>query len=155
LFSVFDLTNAPAATITWRLTDFMSSARESQTATLLGNGQVLVTGGRGRAGENPEYGELYDPVSGEWAKTPSMGYAIEFGHTATLLPDGRVLVVGGFPSLNTVILYDPVAQTWTPTGNLNQGRHGHTATLLADGMVLVAAGSGGQSLIASAEIYDP
>jgi hypothetical protein len=39
--------------------------------------------------------ELFDPASGSWTATASMGKPRE-GHTAMLLPDGTVLVVGGY-----------------------------------------------------------
>jgi N-acetylneuraminic acid mutarotase len=133
----------------------MQAARELHVATLLRDGQVLVVGGKGNLGATPKFAELYDPVTGQWSSTPSLGYALPFGHTATLLKDGRVLVAGGFAVYTKAILYDPVSQTWTPTGALNQGRNGHTATLLPDGEVLVVGGTNQNGINASAEIYDP
>jgi len=66
---------------------------------------------------------------------------------------------------NTAVLYDPVAQAWTPTGSLFHARYGHTATLLKNGKVLVAGGlktldAGGTNISAHAalktvELYDP
>jgi hypothetical protein len=44
--------------------------------------------------------------------------------------------------------------TWTSTGSLATGRSAHTATVLQNGKVLVAGGSG-NTLLASAELYDP
>ena len=37
---------------------------------------------------------MFDPATGQWTATASMGTA-RVGHTMTLLPDGRVLVAGG------------------------------------------------------------
>ncbi len=74
------------------------------------------------------------------------------GHTATLLQNGQVLIVGGFEitpdpfsplgsSINQAVLYDPMAQTFTPTGSLTDDRVLHTATLLPNGSVLIAGGA--------------
>ncbi|HEX6795157.1 MAG TPA: kelch repeat-containing protein [Casimicrobiaceae bacterium] len=75
----------------WNSTGPMNARRTAHTATLLPNGQVLVTGG---SDSNGASSELYDPMTGTWHVAASMQVA-RSGHTATLLPDGRVLVVGG------------------------------------------------------------
>jgi hypothetical protein len=97
------------------------------------------------------------------------------GHSVTLLADGRVLVAGGDVltdvaesggALATAELYDPVAETWTPTGSMNTARTWHTAVLLTSGEVLVAGGCTGWTyepainrsgclLTPSAELFDP
>jgi Kelch motif len=74
-------------------------------------------------------------------------------HTATLLLNGKVLITGGWDahsphSLASAELYDPVAGTFTATGDMTAGRSQHTAALLPDGRVLIV-GSG------SADVYDP
>jgi hypothetical protein len=43
--------------------------------------------------------------------------------------------------------------TFAATGNMSAARYGHTATLLTNGKVLIAGGV--QSIIGSAELYDP
>jgi hypothetical protein len=140
----------------------MRIAREFHTATLLGDGTVLIAGGS----ECYATAELYDPVSGQSHATGSMT-ALRSGHTATLLNDGRVLVTGGSTLANGAVasaeIYDPASATFNPTGNMSVARYGHTATLLANGKVLIAGGAtdnGAQTVIsvdavASAEIYDP
>jgi hypothetical protein len=46
---------------TWTVTNAMSTARGSHTATLLTNGQVLVAGGFKANGNSTARAELYDP----------------------------------------------------------------------------------------------
>jgi hypothetical protein len=90
-------------------------------------------------------------------------------HTATLLENGTVLFAGGastVPALASELLadaevYDPVADTFTPTTSLNTARSNHTATLLNNGQVLIACGNGTGSLwrglispLTSSELYD-
>lgn len=72
------------------------------------------------------------------------------GHTATVLADGRVLVAAGlaavpratYPSGTSASaeVYDPKADTWTPTGSLSVPRLQHAAGALGDGSVLVTGG---------------
>src|SRR5262249_7468058 len=96
---------------TWTLTHPLlnSDNRKLHTATLLPNGLVLVAGGFRIAALSTA--GLYDPVTGMWATTASLGSA-RYAHTATLLPSGQVLVVGGvdvdggFTILSSAELYD-------------------------------------------------
>jgi WD40 repeat protein len=114
---------------TWSLAGSMSDGRTGQTATLLRNGRVLVTGGfSGPASDPTASAELYDPNSrplvdfgiGSWSVTASMAEA-RYGHMAIPLRNGTILVIGGFgkqifnpdtqqydrPVLSSVELYDP------------------------------------------------
>jgi WD40 repeat protein len=155
----------PASGI-WTPTGSLATARRGHTATLLPNGKVLVAGGFDfflsmDRGVDFASAELYDPASGTWTATGSMGAARD-GHTATLLPNGKVLVAGGYASsglgfitLASAELYDPASGIWTPTGSLPTARGGHTATLLPNGKVLVAGGQGNSGDLESAELYDP
>lgn len=149
----------------------MVSTRSACTATLLTDGQVLVTGGDGPA-ETLATAELFDPATETFTPTGSMKVA-RFGHTATLLKDGRVLVMGGavhasvpptwLLSLGTAEIFDPTSGTFSQTGNLGTARTAHAATLLKNGNVLVTgglvystqAGSPIGSGLSSAELFDP
>ena len=145
------------------------AAETGATATLLGDGRVLIVGG----GDRDEYlasAEIYDPATGTFSVVGSM-HDPRQGHTATLLQDGRVLIVGGDNSagyLSSAELYEPTTGRFSPTGSLAAARSSHTATLRPDGKVLIAGGDEGigegvgspntgpsSIVLASAELYDP
>ncbi len=150
-------------TNTWTIVAPLQTARGGHTATLLGNGNVLVVGGG--TGDNANVilssAELYDPLTNQWTYAAAMDTA-RCIHTATLLPGddtapAKVLVAGGVSggnSIASVEIYDPLANTWTPAAALHTARFHHTATLLYTGRVLVVGGVISGPL-ASVEIYDP
>ena len=103
--------------------------------------------------------ELYDPVSGTWARTGDLATARAF-YSATLLTNGKVLVAGGDAydsTLRSCELYDPATGEWSETGALHKHRQSHRATLLPDGRVVVAGGlvnSFRIGFVHLAEVYD-
>ena len=125
--------------------------RMRHTATLLGDGRVLLTGGTS-GGTAIADAEIYDPANGTSTAVGSLSEPRQ-SHTATMLRDGRVLIAGGDVAsggLDTTELFDPVNETFAIGPQLAAGRANHTATRLEDGRVLIAGGDGG-----TAEIFDP
>lgn len=91
----------------------MNAARASATATLLGNGEVLIAGGVGPAKVKSEAlnsVELFDPRTNHFVPASSMNTARKYA-SAVLLENGKVLIVGGQSiddrELTTTELYDP------------------------------------------------
>lgn len=140
----------------------MAIQRFQSEAVLLPSGQVLVVG--------DGQGEIYDPVTRTFALSSPMVQSRRAYPTLTLLPSGQVLVAGGFypggsgsQSIGGAELYDPVAQIFTSTGQLNFARGWASATLLPTGEVLVTGGETSDppftgsppAAVSQAETYEP
>jgi hypothetical protein len=134
----------------------MTNARVLHTATLLGNGKVLVAGGQNQSYTSQfSSAEIYDPVTGIWTTTGSMNKS-RSGHTATLLPNGLVLVSGGtIDGTVSAELYDPATGNWTVAASMVYPRSSHIATLLTNGFILVTGGVTNGYATGTAELYDP
>ncbi|HEY3353623.1 MAG TPA: dickkopf-related protein, partial [Polyangia bacterium] len=158
------------ATGNWVATGTMVYARDSQAASLLGNGKVLVTGGNATSNTSAE---LWDPGTGVWTFTRD-AFGVQtimanphVNHTATVLPSGKVLVAGSscctMAAYRSVELYDPVSSTFATTGSLQapQGRYYHQAQLVAfppSGLLKAVAMAGYDNWLgsmASAEVFEP
>jgi hypothetical protein len=148
------------ATKTWTATGAMITPRFGQTATLLADGRVLVTGGanfyyprNNRIGYTAS-AEIYNPQTRAWSSAGSMSMA-RVGHSATLLSNGKVLVAGGSGinySTSSTEIFDPTTGVWSSGPSMQLVNGGNTAGLLADGRVLVV---GFNAYAPAAEIYDP
>jgi hypothetical protein len=132
----------------------LATARQLHTASLLSDGKVLVAGGLDSTGNATAIAEVFDPTTQLFTVTKGNMGTVRAFHTATVLKDKTVLLTGGDAGsgpLATAELYDPTAETFSPTGSMGTGRSDHTASLLPDGTVLVAGGAGGGE--ATAELY--
>jgi galactose oxidase-like protein len=118
---------------TFVATASMNTERSFHTATLLKDGQVLITGGYTNPNPNPagprgclKSAELYDPSTARFVATQDMSW-FRVGHTATLIRDGRVLIAGGWDgvgNLATAELFVPVSiQGQVPTLSLDKTQY--------------------------------
>jgi hypothetical protein len=152
----FIVSATPKETFKFTVTGSMLAARSGHSATLLGNGMVLVAGGADGLGVL-DSAELYDPTKGMFTTTGTLIYSRQ-GHTATMLADGKVLIAGGEDNVGPIgsaELYDPVTGKFSLIGNMSNARWSHTATLLANGKVLIAGGANNTDSQDSAELFDP
>lgn len=141
----------------------MTHPRAYETATLMPNGGVLMTGGidelqiGGALFSAVSNTEMYDPETNTWTARAPMSLA-RARHSATLLPDGDVLVAGGGDcgheyclgggrgpandccAASSAEVFDPATDAWSFTGPQTTGIE-HTATLLPDGDVFVTGGN--------------
>ena len=149
---------------TWTFTALsakMTSAREGHAATLLNNGQVLLTGGDPPGAGTLNTAEIYDPSSNTFTAVSSVMTTSRMYHDAVLLNGGKVLLSGGESDsggnstvLNTAEVYDPTSQTFTAVVGSTTGiGDNQTATLLNDGTVLLDGGTDGTSIFNTADIY--
>jgi hypothetical protein len=150
----------------WTASGPLQTPRSAHTATRLTNGLVLVAGGAGPAqsGSTPidpvlNSAEIYDPATGTWTNTGSMGQPRQ-AHTAIVLPGGKILVAGGMSYFGSVFptsaeVYDPGTGKWSPTLPLVSGRQDHSGVLLPDGKVLFAGGFNTTDTGPTTELYDP
>ena len=155
--TISSLTNAQAFDHVWTMWPRLLQARDSQSATVLLNGDVLVVGGEYRiCGRSTEMQTTLDTAEVlhttflTWAPAGSLATP-RMSHTATLLASGDVLIAGGESApmgavLGSADVYHADDGTWEKAAALPEPRVAHTATLLPSGSVLVIGGDGPQGL---------
>ena len=145
----------------------MVHAHFYDTAILLSDGRVLLTGGSAGDGYIRD-AELFDPATGTFVATGSMTTGRENAR-AIRLADGRVLVLGGdrgspedrwaavpVPALASAEVFDPTTGQFSAVGSMHDARTNFATSLLADGEVLVAGGTGADaSELDTGELFDP
>jgi MYXO-CTERM domain-containing protein len=137
-----------AVTQVWTSTPDMPSPHEDHAMAVLADGRVLVAGGS----------ETLSSFVGTWTSAADMSHHRDFP-TLTALLDGRALAAGGDAGNQTVLasaeVYDPVADTWSPTANMPDKRELHAAVRLTSGAVLVAGGVSTATSVAATALWDP
>lgn len=133
---------------TWSAGPVMTYGRDSHTATLVGNSNVLLVSGGYGAGTNKVETLDLTATTLAWATSSPMSVARAL-HTSTYIPSiDKVLVIGGYNATSQMLMstelftlnaVTPANSTWSTTGNkeLTLARAMHTSTLLSNGNVLV------------------
>jgi hypothetical protein len=136
-------------------------ASRGHTATLAGDGSVLLIGGSRGQNTLSTSIDRYDPRSNTLLRIGNLSNGRE-GHRSVRLNSGRILVTGGLASfpVATAELVDERTGQVDPTGSPRFQRVSHTATRLGNDRVLVTGGySSGEGAVfgisRSAEIWDP
>jgi hypothetical protein len=97
--TVIDITGIGQGRVTVADTQPMANPRQWGNATVLPNGQVLVTGGSRYADQGGDNAvlpaETWNPATGRWTVGASSALYRGYHSTALLLPDGAVLTAGG------------------------------------------------------------
>lgn len=138
----------------------MTVDRAAHQATLLNDGQVLITGGCAGQGCTKIHSsaELYDPTTQSFKPLSPMSTA-RASHTAIALNNGRVLVAGGWTgtqATNSAEIYDPATDQWEIVDTMSDDRASHVSVLLQNSTVFIMGGGGGRlGNLSSVEIFDP
>jgi hypothetical protein len=145
--SLFD----PATRRFTALTAHPKVDRVHASATLLGNGKVLIVGGLDPNGVTPLglTAEIFDPATSTFTATASPAVPRALCGLVTLA-NGNALAVGNDSNDNTAEIYDQTAGTWSPAGTLVVGQVLPSLIALANNTVLVIGGG-----TSDVELFDP
>ncbi|MCL6565906.1 MAG: hypothetical protein K6U09_05720 [Acidobacteriia bacterium] len=131
------------ATGVFSRTGDMSVRRHKHDGVLLGDGQVLVTGGSDEHDDRGVYNstELFNPKTGRFVAGPVMKVGrYKHAGSSLLLPSGLVLIAGGAPQAET---YDAVNRKFVlVSGEARLAGHFSAVALLRSGGVLITGGYG-------------
>ena len=147
----------PVSKIFQPLNTTMTTGRVFHAATLLSDGNVLISGGAYSAAQSNT--EIYNPSNNTFTPAANMPRTRE-NHSLTTLANGDVIVIGGDAANNldtsSPDRYLVNSNTYvSDTPVLYAKRANHTMTTLNSGLVLIVGSSNGQSGQFSVEMFDP
>ena len=148
---------------TWEFVAGGGLPRFATDMVLLADGRVLIGGGVELSDDDSGRDistevEIFDPTTRTWATAAAMPLTGR-GQELVLLQDGRVLAIhrnfrnNGQPSAQ---LYDPLADSWSFTGEMVRNVTLPTAVTMDDGRVLVTAAPAYSSKgYSESHLFDP
>lgn len=153
----------------WEPAPALAQGRLYHSATLLGDGSVMIIGGeddrRSSDGIEPVFSsvELFrDAADGLPAEVVPLAplQTARAKHTSTRMADNSVIVVGGIGRANdklaSIEIFDQKTRAWRAGAALNTARYQHSALLLDDGRLMVAGGINQSGKpVSSVDIYNP
>ncbi len=135
----------------------MNRTRITPYMATLSDGRVAAFGGREYNFISGSHADLYNPSTNAFTEI-AMNYPHDFG-AVVKLADGTYYVIGGSmdlgvaPGYATTEIFDPVANTFTPSGSMNYARCGMSAAQMTNGKVLIAGGWYSTSSATYADVY--
>ena len=121
----------------------MAEPRHFFTATRMGDGRVIVTGGLVEGSNVASSTEVFDSFNNTWSAASELPLARMY-HEAVLLSDGRVLTVGGadasFSMVSSADMYDPATGDWASATDSGLPRVSHSITPIGEGRALAVGG---------------
>lgn len=149
----------------WVAVTPMSDARNGHTATLLGDGTVLVVGGAREQRLHLASTERFDPAKNAWTTEQPLDVA-RWLHTAVRTSEGDVVIAGGRSnaaqekkgpgvSIADVERFDVKARTWTTLPPMSEPRQRTSFIAAADGALIVIGGQTTTSSTNYAETWRP
>jgi hypothetical protein len=139
----------------WSRTGSMREPRTREfELTVLRDGRVLASGGRGRDGELLTTCEIYDPDAGGWTPTGAMATPHEDGGRLRR-KDGKVLAFGEMAHRELPELFDPLREVWEPLGERVGPIRIHAWTPLTDGRLLAWGTEAGPANEPGCAVLDP
>ncbi len=133
---VFDPANERIITLARPL----AVARRGASLSILGTGEVLVTGGFDSSGEGVELRntEVYDPIRLLTRTTDGSGRRVDALHRGARLASGTIVLTGD----DDVRAFDLQEDEYDGLASLSDPRLGHVAAALPDGRLFVGGGYG-------------
>ena len=151
------------ATNTWTALAPMPTARGGTTAQVIGD-KIYVVGGMDGSGASVANLEIYNPASNTWSSGVPMATRRDNPGSAALgdklyIFGGRTRDANGTTingTLNTVEMYDPATNTWTPRAAMPTGRRTFVVgTLNGHAQVMGGEVASGGATFPQNEDYDP